>query len=91
MSLEIITNNQPRPLLTPADLTESELAEFDYEYSGDFVRYKGEVYDLGEFMMTGSELSEDGWVGIYTETFFSALLVKFAENSDEVVMGHAFS
>src|SRR5690606_15213267 len=48
----IITNNQPRDLISWYDLTEKEQADFDYVEDGQFsgFRYKGQVYDLGEFV-----------------------------------------
>ena len=58
MTLKVITNNQPRPVVEAYELTEAERAEFDYldwakieagEDSASFVRYKGQVLDLGEF------------------------------------------
>ena len=50
--MKIITNNQPRDLLYWYDLTEKEQADFDHIEDGEFngFRYKGQVYDLGEFV-----------------------------------------
>lgn len=53
--MQIKTNNQPRPVLYWYDLTDKERAELDYidteTARDDFrgFRYKGAVYDLGEF------------------------------------------
>ena len=53
--MQIKTNNQPRPVLYWYDLAASERAEFDYvddeTRQADFrgFRYRGAVYDLGEF------------------------------------------
>lgn len=50
--MQIITNNQPRNLISWYDLTEKERADFDYIEDGEFngFRYKGNIYDLGEFV-----------------------------------------
>lgn len=52
--MKIRTNNIPRDILWAGQLTEQELTEFDYldEESLDdasFFRYKGNVYDLGQY------------------------------------------
>lgn len=55
MTMQIKTNNQPRPLVYWYELTDAERAELDYldteSAQDDFrgFRYKGQVYDLGEF------------------------------------------
>lgn len=58
MSIQIITNNKPYPILTGKDLTPKEKAEFDYinfdddsgtEYEERFIRYCKQIYDLHEF------------------------------------------
>lgn len=50
--MQITTNNQPRNLISWYDLTEKEQADFDYIEDGQFngFRYKGQAYDLGEFV-----------------------------------------
>ena len=59
MSMTIRTNNVPRDVLNAWELTPKERAEFDYldwgaieegSDSASFVRYRGELYDLGEFI-----------------------------------------
>ena len=78
-----ITNNRPRPILSARDLTETERKEFDYiaDGEGSFFRYKGRVYDLGEFTRT----LIDGWDGISADTMFSATLVKFVDDETVIV------
>ena len=85
--MEIKTNNQPRNLMYFYELTEKEMQEFDYLtdeeiVERDFVRYKGIVYDLGEFIVSPPE----EWDGFHPESFFSGILVKYV-NSDQVIMG----
>lgn len=54
--MEIITNNQPRNVLYWYELTDAERGELDYieeqekQESFQGFRYKGCVYDLGEFV-----------------------------------------
>ena len=87
--LEIKTNNTPRAVLDWHDLTKAEQGEFDYledPETADFVRYKGTVYDLGEFLITPRDLAE--WHGYSPDTYFSGIVVRFIANDpDYVIVG----
>ena len=78
-------------LLTAYDLTENELKEFDYleEGEGSFFRYKGEVYDLGEFMAWDNPASptRGDWDGCRGDSYFSGLVVKYDECCEMVKVG----
>ena len=93
--LLVITNNIPRPILCGYELTEKESADFDYMddiNEGSFFRYKGQVYDLAEFVRidkSDSELSTCD--GIHTDSFFSAVLVKLSDCGEAVTVGLALS
>jgi hypothetical protein len=101
--MKIITNNVPRPIIEGYELTDEERwNDFDYynwkniENGNDsmpqFVRYKGELYDLSEFVPTHG-LSPDNplrkWNGYRSDSFFSGLLIKWVEfsNHEEVIVG----
>jgi len=97
MAIEIKTNNVERNTLDGTELTDKERAEFDYIFEEDlpgviFVRYKGIVYNLDEFMTTHNlhnELSE--WDGYNPDSFFSGQVVRFPYNDMEtVVIGQYF-
>ena len=87
----IKTNNQYRDILSAYELSEAELSEFDYleEGEGSFFRYKGEVYDLGEFMVWGNPTSpcHEGWDGYKSDSFFSGLVVKYSADFEQVKIG----
>jgi hypothetical protein len=94
--LKITTNNVPRLLLDANQLTAAERAELDYldwdkldsgELSASFFRYRGRVYDLGEFQVNAPE----GWDGIAPDSFFSAVVVRICPDQDYVVVGLALS
>lgn len=100
MPLTIKTNNIPRPVLHWWELTDKERKEFDYidESLGDvfntFVRYKGEAYDLGEFMRVNNTIGEplfEGWQGYQSDSFFSGLLVKYTNDGESVIVGRYYS
>lgn len=63
-----------------------------FEYVGDdidtprFVKYRGEWYDINEFLCGAAIRSQDGfesWDGFVADTFFSGILVKYMDNYDE--------
>lgn len=94
----IITNNQPRDLLTIEDLTDAERAEFEYlnweEISGElrFFRYRGNVYD--GFDMTpvdphSSAGEMTNWGHYLSEGFFAGIVVRHLPDTDwqQIVVG----
>lgn len=96
----ITTNNQPREILTWYDLTLDEQKDFDYleEGDGSFFRYKGQVYDLGEFMRIDKVIAPhpqregwEQWSGYASENFFSGVLVRYTADFESVIVGSYFS
>lgn len=96
---KVTTNNIPRDVIYGYELTESERAEFDYlNWTGDdsegamrsFFRYKGELYDLGDCMRVEPMNSLcAGWDGYFGETYFSAVVVRYVDDFERVVVGRA--
>jgi hypothetical protein len=92
--MNIKTNNKFRPILYWHDLTAVEQNEFDW-VTGDiqdsvrFVRYKGEVYPLEEFMplSNGVEKVLSPWSGSRGDSYFSGLLIRYDEDCENVVVG----
>ena len=82
--LEVVTNWHKRDLIYGFELTENERQEFDY-YNDDeiqdqtFFRYKGELYDLGEFMRIDKNAPSafQNFDGYSSDSFFSGILVKY--------------
>lgn len=99
--MEIVTNNVPRQLICGYELSDKERIEFDYltddELCGrEFFKYKGELYDLGEFMritdtmaLHSGQLKE--WHGYMADSYFSGILIRHNESYDEIVVGQFFS
>lgn len=92
--LTIITNNVPRDLIEAYELTAEERSEFDYlnwqaidegTDSATFFRYKGTLYDFGEFeslnhryqLARENEDKLKDWSGIQPDSFFSGLLIRW--------------
>lgn len=89
--MQIVTNNQPRPIIYWHELTEKEKAEFDYMTGDDanyssFFRYKRWVFTLSDFMRDGTP---DGWHGASAQSAFDAVLVRIVD-SETVIVGRAF-
>ena len=83
--MTLITNNQYRNLLYGYELSTKEREEFDYLddngfHAQSFLRYRGIVYDMGEFERSNVA----GWDGQHVDTFFSAVLVKYSEDMEQV-------
>lgn len=102
--MNIITNNVPRNIIEGYELTTDERADFDYYAWPDvnasypyplsegeqatFFRYKGRLYDLGEFMAPNLRPDGDaraGWDGYMCDTYFSGILVKL-EGDERVIV-----
>lgn len=92
--MRITTNHHVRPTVDGCELTSAEREQFDYvdwpavddgRDSATFFRYRGRLYDLSEF--TRLEASPDapmaGWDGGSADSFFSGVLVRFAERDCE--------
>jgi hypothetical protein len=102
-SLTVITNNVPRNVVDAYELTDAERAEFDYidwpavergESSPTFIRYKGELLDLGEFMTTYGmpEFSPlTRWDGYHNDSFFSGTLIRYCDDFERVVVARFFA
>ena len=83
--MKIITNNVPRNMTYGYELTDKQKQDFDYLDdidSHDFVKYKGMVFDVSEFMITELE----GWDGVSGGSYFHGYLIKIVD-SDTVIMG----
>jgi hypothetical protein len=104
---KVVTNGQPRDIIYGWQLTATERKEFDYHDwiaidsgggSASFFRYKGQLYDLGEFtgdfgITKGSGLPEhlSKWDGYMSLHAFAAMLIKYTDNDDSVIVGHIYS
>lgn len=93
MSLTIITNNYPRKLVSGYELTAKERADFDYIApedfdSHDFVRYRGRLYDISEFMAASGQWGR--WDGYTNDSAFSGILIRMVD-TDSAILGRYFS
>ena len=84
--ITVRTNNQPRDIIDAWDLSPAEREEFEYmdwdaleagTDSASFFRFKGQVYDLGEFTVAPASLP--GWDGYQSDSYFSGMLVRYVD------------
>ena len=96
--MRTVTNNVPRFILDSSELTAKEREQFDYlnwgkldkgEDSASFVRYKGNILSLGDFMRSTDET--DKWDGYYGISYFMAYVIKVCDDGETVIMGTMFS
>jgi hypothetical protein len=91
--IRITTNHHARDVVYAHELTADERAQFDYldweaieegRDSADFVRYRGELLYLNDFLTTsglGAPEAFRGWDGYAPDSFFSGLLVRYPRES----------
>ena len=107
VELTITTNGVPRDIIDGFELSADERAGFDYydwkaiergELSPQFFRYRGDLYDIGEFsadygITRGMGLPPhlSAWDGYQSDTFFSATVIRYVDNFERVVVGRVFS
>jgi hypothetical protein len=100
--VKIITNHVPRDVIDAGELSAGERAEFDYldwdaiergEDGASFVRYRGELYDLGEFLRWDNPASptRGEWDGFRSDSYFSGLVVRYVDDCERVVVGLCLS
>lgn len=100
--LTVITNHVPRFIVEGHEVTADERAELDYvdwravdagEESFSGFRYKGTLYDLGEFTRWDNPSSPLGesWDGMQSDTFFSGILVRYCEGFESVIVARYYA
>jgi hypothetical protein len=99
--MNIITNNVPRDIVDAYELTLDERKEFDYldwdaidngTDSASFVRYKGDLIDLGEFSSTTLVTVQPfaDWDGYTSDSFFSGTVIRYTSDHESVIMGRYY-
>lgn len=96
--MRVKTNNVPRDVVDAWELTADERAQFDYldwpaieagSDSASFIRFRGELHDLGEFQVWDNPASptRERWDGYRSDSFFSGLVVRYCEDHEQVIVG----
>jgi hypothetical protein len=94
MRLEYVTNCHERTFLYGYELTPKELEDFDYmtdpDHEWGFIRYRGEVYHIDDFVSVNSFWScGNVWNGApfdvhasNSDTFFSAIVLNVSNDGE---------
>ncbi len=93
MTFTIKTDNIPRDVLMGAELDDREKAEFDYYtidelYDASFFRYKGNVYDIGDFLHAPESLKP--WHGSLSTSYFTGIVIKYTNGFESVIVGRYY-
>lgn len=90
--MKVQTNNHWRDLIYHHELTPEEKEDLFLDPSDDslYLRYRGEVYALSEFMrinpsVTPSPLNE--WHGMLSDTFFTGILIRLDDEGERCQVG----
>ena len=90
----IVTNNVPRHTIDASELSKSERCEFCYlnwdgidagEDSATFVRYRGNLIDLGDMPMASDDIKALGFDGFSADTYFSGIAVRYFGADGELI------
>ena len=98
--LKVFGNNHAVPIIYGFELSDKEKKDFDYLDEEElenqmFFRYKGQVYDFGEFMrVEGNNCPFEGcpikFHGYHADSFFSGILVSYIEHDDENIRVYTY-
>lgn len=99
-TLRVVTDTTPQDILHLNELTNEELTDVGYVDTaigvcftglGTFFRYRGDVYDLDEFIaINPSLLTEDireRWDGFRPDAYTSGLVIKYLNGGKQVLVG----
>ncbi len=99
MALKIRTNRVPRFIVESHELTKPEREEFDYlDWNAidegldgaTFVRYQGELIDLGTFERR--DVGGTGyWHGIRCDSAWGGVVIRLADDGETAILGRASS
>ena len=93
-NIKLLTGAEGLELIHWWDITEDERREFYYmrEPEIDFIgfKYNDTVYSLNDFMRIKPHGSIPGWDGVMTECNTSALLLKFINDNEAVMLARIF-
>lgn len=88
----IKTNKHYRPILTWYDLTDKEQADiiddYDTVQESSFFRYKGQVYDLNDFMREPCEVDGQTWDASHGTSYFSGVVINLSNDGDSIQVGY---
>lgn len=90
--MKIVTNGVPRWTMNWFELSEDDKNEYDHCGEDDtFVRYRGMLFCLGDFIRTDGYGDLSSWDGVIGMSAFHSVLIRLVGDGDRVIMGSAFA
>ena len=89
----IKTDHKWKDFMYSYQLTEKEILELDHLTrdeidSRSFIRYKGQIYDMGDFMRVPDQMGGLlGWHAYSSDSFFSGVVIKVSDDGDQYIIG----
>jgi hypothetical protein len=98
-NIQIITNNQWRPLLYLSDLSESEQAQAasDYDWMAEidvygWIKYRGMIFHLSDFLrLENNHPFPKQWHGYNSTSFFDGYLIELSICGEAYRIAHYMS
>lgn len=88
--MQIITNHQYRPIVSFYDLSAKQQRENEGRENESFFIYKNWAYCLADFMRT-EYLAPMHIDGVFPETAFSGIGIKFSKDNERVIVYGVYS
>ncbi len=87
MGVKIISNYHDLPFLSGHDLPQSAKDDMDYMNqeeldNGQFLKYEGNYYSLGDFIMIYNKEPFKNWSGYASQTALSGVLIKVSDDGE---------
>lgn len=98
----VTTDYKYRPLLSWYELTDRERKQnIDYADEGYFIRYKGDILSLGDFMRfsvdfvsepsfyskKGKPFPSNYWHGSFGQSYWDGFLIRLSEDCESAIIG----
>ena len=97
--MNITTNNVPREIDCFQDIPAKDQEWFDYlsedeKWDYRLFKYRGDYYDYYEFDYVNPEYPEYrelyalGWHGVQAQSAFDAVVIKYCDDDETIIVGH---
>ena len=91
MTIEISTNNHWNSFINGYELTEKEQNKISFMPDESFIRYKGTIYRLNDFMEIKNIQDFKGWHAYHANGFSSGILIKLSSDGEQYQIATYFS
>lgn len=94
--VKIKTDWKWRNLLYGYELPKKQRKNFDYlndeEFdTHSFAKYRGQYYDVGEFMVVPKSSGLGAWDGYHGDSYFSGIVIKLSSDGERYKIGMYYS